>query len=182
MSKREISCAVVVMLFGPWLPISLANAKEAKIARNAPAVLVEVEGKLLTFQEEHTECTYEPGASTHGLFESPPQARFVVIGPKVYAGRTFDVVFKCDMRKGILATMGSGRDRVFKLALPRDFLKNADSRIENCTIGKKGMARWRLLDRDASVQKASLPASAAARGGAPLVRNPRFRRDSVDPF
>jgi hypothetical protein len=69
MSKREISGAGVVMLFGLLLPISFASTKEAKIARKAPAVLVEVEGKLLTFQEEHTECTYEPGASIHGLFE-----------------------------------------------------------------------------------------------------------------
>jgi hypothetical protein len=161
MSKRKISGAGVVMLFGLLLPISPANGKEAKVAKKAPTVLVEVEGKLLAFQEEHTECTYKPGASIHGLFESPPEARFTIISPKAYDGRTFDVVFKCDMRKGIPAALESGRDRVFRLVLPRDFLKNADPRIEDCTIGKKGMARWRLQNRDERVQEASLPGSAA---------------------
>jgi hypothetical protein len=183
MSKREISGAWVVMLIGLLLPVSFASAKEAKMARKAPTVLVEVEGKLLTFQEEHTECTYQPGAEIHGMFESPPQARFVIISPKIYSGHAFDVVFKCDVRKGVLAAMESGRDRVFRLALPSDFLRNFDSRIEDCTIGKKGMARWRLQEQDERVKKASLPASAAEVGsgtGAVVCRMPlgcvrRFR-------
>ena len=161
MSKREISGAGVVTVAGRLVAISFANASEPKVARKGPPVLIEIEGKLLTFQGEHTECTYEPGASIHGLFDSSPQARFVIISPKVYSGHTFDVVFKCDIRKGVLAALESGRDRVFSLALPRHFLRNFDSRIEDCTIGKKGMARWRLQDQDERVKKASLPASAA---------------------
>lgn len=159
------------MLFGLLVPILFANTGKAKSAQKASAVLVEVEAKLLTFQEEHTECTYKPGASIHGLFESPPQARFVIVAPKIYDGRTFNVVFKCNLRKGMLGALESGRDHVFRLVLPRDFLKNADSRIEDCTIGKKGMARWQLQDKAEEIQKASLPASAAEQGVAPADRS-----------
>ena len=54
---------------------SMASAKGQARNAKAPAALVEVEGKLLEYEEGHRWCTYERGAAVHGIGKSP-WARF----------------------------------------------------------------------------------------------------------
>ena len=145
MSRCGIIHTGVVLLLG-FLVLDLpANAKGVAQETKALPVLVEVEGKLLEYEEKYIWCNYEDGASTHGLFESP-WARFEITGPGLYAGRTFGVIFECNKPKDFLPTLQSGKGRLFVLVLPQDFLRGRYSRIEDCTIDAAAITRWRAVE------------------------------------
>jgi hypothetical protein len=114
-------------------------------ARPEPAP-VEVEGKLLEYQEKHAWCTYKPGAAAHSMGKSP-WARFEVTTSS-HAGRSFGVLLKCGAREDLLRALRAGTGRRFVLVLPKDFLQGKYSEIEDCFIESAAMKRWRPVGVD----------------------------------
>lgn len=143
--------ASIWVIVGLLLGGSLASAK-GRVRKGKPAApLVEVEGKLLEYEEKHFWCTYSPGASIHGEGESP-WGRFSLTGPANHAGRSFGVLLKCNGRPDLLQALQSGVGRVFVLVLPEDFLQGKYKEIEDCTIDSNAMKRWRAADAASEVR------------------------------
>jgi hypothetical protein len=160
MSNSKIS-RVGVQLLLEFLPVFFGQTHEATAKSKAPAALVEVEGNLVDFEEGSLSCTYQPGASTHGMFESPPLARFELTSPKAYVGRTLYVLLRCDKARGLHSTLKSGKDRLFRLVLPRALLEGSSARIEECNVGAATMNRWRLKPRVGGSRDGALTGKAA---------------------
>ena len=144
---RSSACLLAGLLLGG----SMASAKGLARKAKAPAALVEVEGKLLEYEEEHAWCTYRSGAAMHGAGESP-WIRFQVTGPTVKSGRSFGVLFKCGTRKDLLPELRSGVGRNFTIVVPQDFLEGKYSEIEDCSIDPTAMKRWRPLEGDSKAR------------------------------
>jgi hypothetical protein len=121
---------------------SLARATSTVGHAKTRAPVVEVEAKLLEYEERHPWCTYPLGEAVHGMGESP-WARFKITKPTVLDGRAFGVLFKCGERKDLLRALRSGTGRVFVLVLPEDFLQGKYSEIEDCSIDSTALNRWR---------------------------------------
>lgn len=151
MSIGRIVRGSACLLAGLLLGGSMASAKGLSRKAKAPAALVEVEGKLLEYEEEHAWCTYKPGAVVHGVGESP-WARFRVSGPTIQAGRSFGVLLKCGTRKDLLPALRSGLGRNFTLVVPQDFLEGKYSEIEDCSISPVAMRRWMLVEGDSKAR------------------------------
>jgi hypothetical protein len=130
------------VIAGLLLGGSLASATGTAGNAKTQASLVEVEAKLLEYEERHPWCTYPQGEAVHGMGESP-WARFKVAKPAVHDGRAFGVLFKCGERKDLLRMLRSGTGRMFVLVLPADFLQGKYSEIEDCSIDSTAMNRWR---------------------------------------
>lgn len=134
-----------LLILGLLLSGSWASAK-GHARKGKPAVaLVEVEAKLLEYEQAHFWCTYPKGASAHGLGESP-WGRFRVTAPANHVGRAFGVLLKCSDRPELQRALRTGVGGVFVLFLPQDFLDGKFSEIEDCVIDSTAMKRWRAAD------------------------------------
>ena len=129
------------MLMLGWRP---AMAKDLPKAAPTPKSLVEVQGRLLDYEDNHPWCSYGQSAAmqAHGLGRSP-WGRFELDSPSAYAGRTFEVLFKCGYGRSLGPALRSGVGRAFTLVLPEDFLLGTYSRIEDCDVGSAVAKRWR---------------------------------------
>jgi hypothetical protein len=151
MDMPRIARTIAWVIAGGVLGCSLATAKGVAPKERPGAALVEVEGKLLEYQEKHPWCTYAPGAETHAMGESP-WGRFEITSPALHAGRSFGVLFTCSGQEGLLRALRSGAGHLFVLVVPQDFLQGKYSELEDCSIDSTAMKRWKPAAADSKAR------------------------------
>ncbi len=142
MVRRHRAWCVLGIAMGLFVPRPSVIAKDA--AKPAKKTMVEVQGRLVEYDEHRFWCTYHEGAEIHGEGTSP-WARFELTTPAWYAGRKIGVWFKCGYHPPMITSLRSGVGQAFQLVLPQDFLAGKYGSIEDCDVGPAVAARWRLI-------------------------------------
>jgi hypothetical protein len=147
MSERHRTQNAAWLLSGLLMGCSSATVKTPSTATPGQNSLIEVEGRLLAYEDEHFWCTYEEGApmQAHDLGESP-WGRLEITSPAARAGRTFEVLFKCGFNSTLVSALRTGVGSSFILILPEDFLLGTYSSIEDCDVAPAVAKRWRPVN------------------------------------